>query len=268
MKRDRHSVNLRHAEMLALIRERQEVMVEELSDIFGVSSMTVRRDLAVLEEQGKINRFHGGASADLRLSPTESKHDMELCRHLIAMKAASLVKGGDTLLINGSSTALSLLRFLEGKDVNVYTNNARAVMTQFPSCVNLQLFGGTLKGAPHILTGDLTLRNLMDVHGTKAFLGCTGISLDGEIMCGIPAELGINETMIAHADEYYILADFTKIGKSSTYASFHLEKRGCVITDEHAPAETVERLRAIGMQVLQVGHSEFPDVWQTSDNEE
>ena len=54
MKRDRQSVNIRHAEMLALIRDRQEIMVEELSEIFGISTMTVRRDLQVLEEQGKI----------------------------------------------------------------------------------------------------------------------------------------------------------------------------------------------------------------------
>lgn len=60
MKRDRQSVNLRHAEMLALIRERQEVLVEELSKTFGISMMTVRRDLQALEEQGKISRFHRG----------------------------------------------------------------------------------------------------------------------------------------------------------------------------------------------------------------
>ena len=61
MKRDRQSINIRHAEMLALIRDRQEILVDELSNIFGISTMTVRRDLQALEAQGKISRFHGGA---------------------------------------------------------------------------------------------------------------------------------------------------------------------------------------------------------------
>ena len=73
MKRDRQSVNLRHAEMLALIRERQEVLVEELSETFGISTMTVRRDLQALEEQGKISRFHGGASVDVRQVAADAK---------------------------------------------------------------------------------------------------------------------------------------------------------------------------------------------------
>ena len=57
MKRDRQSVNIRHAEMLALIRERQEVMVEELSEVFGISTLTVRRDLQVLEERDRSAAF-------------------------------------------------------------------------------------------------------------------------------------------------------------------------------------------------------------------
>ena len=106
----------------------------------------------------------------------------------------------------------------------------------------------------------MTLRNLMDVHAQKAFLGCTGVSPDGEIMCGIPSELGINETMIEHAEKYYILADYTKIGKTSAYASFHLEKHGCVITDERAPEDVLKQLRSTGMEVIQVRRSDFPEL--------
>lgn len=102
-------------------------------------------------------------------------------------------------------------------------------------------------------------RQKVKVQAGKAFMGCTGISPDGEILCGIPTELGINETMISHAREYYILADHTKIGKTSTYASCSLEKTGTIITDELAPAHIVEQLRTIGMTVIQVGTADFPE---------
>ena len=144
MKRDRHTVAMRHAEMLAMIRERQEVLVEELCEAFAVSPMTVRRDLQLLEEQGKINRFHGGATVDLRPGSGPGRNDAAVGRELIA-----------------------------------------------------------------------------------------------------------------HADEYFILADFTKVGKTSAYASFHLEKKGTVITDALAPEEVVAQLRAAGMKVVQVRASDL-----------
>ena len=260
MKRDRRSVSLRHAEMLALIRERQEIMVEELSQRFGISPMTVRRDLQVLEESGKISRFHGGATVDVRLATSGEHEDAALYRQLIARYAASVVADGDRILINGSNTALAVLDHLSGKSVKVFTNNGLVIGKKYPDGLDVQLSGGVLRGSDHILVGDLAMRNLMDVHMDKCFLGCTGISPDGEILCGIPSELGINETMINHAGSYYILADHTKVGKAGTYASFHLEKRGCIITDECAPAAVVERLRAIGMQVVQVRRADFPDI--------
>ena len=252
MKRDRQSVNLRHAEMLAMIRERQEVLVDELSETFGISTMTVRRDLQALEEQGKISRFHGGASVDVRQVAADEKDEVEICRRLIARRAAALVESGDSLLINGSNTALGLLDHLAGKRVSVFTNNSQVCGRKYPPQIDLQLSGGSFRGQTHILTGDLAMRNLMDMRADKAFLGCTGISPDGEILCGIPSELGINETMIEHAAAYFILADYTKIGKAGTYASFHLEKKGTVITDWNAPLDVVDQLRAIGMQVMQV----------------
>ena len=258
MKRDRQSVNLRHAEMLAMIRDRQEVLVEELARAFDISPMTVRRDLQTLEDQGKISRFHGGASVDLRSVSADEKTLVALCQRRIARRAASLVAPGDRLLINGSNTALALLDHLGDKSVAVFTNNAMVVGHKYPAHVDVQLSGGVLRGTQHILTGDLAMRNLMDVHADKAFLGCTGISPDGEILCGIPSELGINETMIEHADAYFILADYTKIGKAGTYASFHLEKKGCVITDEFAPADVLNRLRAVGMQVIQARAADYP----------
>ena len=161
------------------------------------------------------------------------------------------------LLINGSNTALGMLDYVGGKRLRVFTNNGLAVVRRFPEGVDVQISGGVTRGTQHILTGDLAMRNLMDMRANKAFLGCTGISPDGEILCDIPSELGINETMIEHADSYYILADHTKIGRTSAYASFHLEKKGCVITDDGTPEDVVERLRVAGMEVVRVRMSDF-----------
>ena len=101
------------------------------------------------------------------------------------------------------------------------------------------------------------MRNLLMEQAGKAFIGCTGISPNGELLCGIPTELAINESMMGHSDQYFIMADHTKIGVMGTYASLHLEKTGTVITDEMAPAAVIEQLRFIGMTVIQVKQSDF-----------
>ena len=261
MKRGRQSAELRdarRAKMLSVIRERQKIKVEELANLFDVSLMTVRRDLQALEDKGLIGRFYGGALLGPHAPAVSEKDDVELYRRLIGCYASSLVSSGDQLFINGSSTALGLLDFVEGKTVRVFTNNGLAVNRQFPVGVEITLSGGVLRGDGHIMTGDCTMRNLLMMKAEKAFIGCTGISPDGEILCGIPSELGINETMIAHAEMYYILADHTKIGKAGTYASFSLEKAGVIITDEKAPEDVVVQLKNIGMRVIQVKKGDFP----------
>lgn len=259
MKKDRQSVNNRHAKMLSIIRERQEIKVDELAELFGVSLMTVRRDLQVLEDKGLINRFYGGAAVERRPLSSPDKDDVARYRQLIARYAASLLLDGDYIFINGSTTALNLLDYIEDKTVHVFTNNGLSVNRKFPSGAMITLSGGSMRNGGHIMTGDCAMRNLLITQAEKAFIGCTGISPDGEILCGIPTELGINETMISHSYEYYILADHTKIGKAGTYASFSLEKSGTVITDELAPADVLEQLKAIGMKVVQVKRSDFAE---------
>lgn len=260
MKKGRQSVDARRAKVLSMIRERQKIKVEELAEYFQVSLMTIRRDLQVLEDKGLIGRFYGGATVDFGAAPLSERDSVALYRQLIGRYAAALVGEGDALFINGSSTALGLLDYVGNKAVHVFTNNGAVINREFPSGVEVTLSGGTLRGQSHILTGDCTMRNLLMAQADKAFIGCSGISPDGEILCGIPTELGINETMISHARKYYILADYTKIGKTGTYASCSLERPGTIITDEMAPAAVIGQLRTIGMAVVQVKRGDFPDL--------
>lgn len=256
MKQDRQTVDARRESILSVVRERQKITVEELSARFGVSLMTIRRDLRALENAGKLGRFHGGARAGAR----STRDTVSLYRRVISRRAAALIRPGERVFINGSATALDALEYVEAAPVYVFTNNGLAVGRQFPPGVDITLLGGSLRAAGHIMTGDCTMRNLLTMRADKALIGCSGISPNGEILCDIPTELGVNETMIGHADRYYILVDHTKVGRAGTYASFSLETAGCIITDENAPPEVLERLRMLNMEIIQVGRKDFPDL--------
>ena len=260
MKQDRQTVEARRANILSVVRERQKITVEELASKFGVSLMTIRRDLRTLEDAGKLGRFHGGASVDSRAVSDAERFAVSLYRNFVSRYAATLIQPGDRVFINGSATALDALDYVDASPVYVFTNNGLAVGRRFPAGVDVTLFGGSLRGAGHIMTGDCTMRNLLAMRADKAFIGCSGVSPNGEILCDIPTELGVNETMIGHAERYYILVDHTKVGKAGTYASCSLETAGCIVTDEKAPPEVLERLRMLNMEIVQVGRNDFPDL--------
>lgn len=247
MKRDQKSINARHEQILDLLDRKQELKADEIASAFGISLMTVRRDLQALEDQGLLKRFHGGARRVKRENLKEELY-VQRARDDISRYAAGLIQKMDSIFINGSMTASGVLEYLQVPDVTVITNNAFAAGYLTSKEIHIYLTGGNLRG--HIMVGDFCLRNLLSSYATKAFLGCTGISDQGEILCDIPSELSINETMISHAQEYYILADYTKIGKTEASGSFTLPKSGTVITDSKANPKILERLREKGIRVI------------------
>ena len=124
MKNNRKAVDERHLKILNLIRERGEVKVDELARTFQISPMTVRRDMQYLEEERLISRVHGGAisleKANMMLSRDEK---IAICRERISEYASRFIDNGDTLFINGSRTALNMLKYARDNKVLVNTNN-------------------------------------------------------------------------------------------------------------------------------------------------
>ncbi|MCC8139846.1 MAG: DeoR/GlpR family DNA-binding transcription regulator [Lachnospiraceae bacterium] len=256
MKNNRKAVEDRHRKILDMIRANGEVKVEELVREFGVSAMTARRDLQYMEQERLLTRTHGGALSLERASALLSQNEkVALCRDRISEYASGLVNDGDRIFINGSLTALNLLKYLEGKRVSVFTNNCRAIGEQYPEHVTVRFTGGDLRN--HVMVGDYVMRNLLNMTADKTFLGCAAVYDDGEFRYDIPTEIGINESMIAHTkQEIYILADHTKIrnreAQTNIYGSCSYDRPCTLITDDNASVGVVEQLRRRGIQVIVV----------------
>ncbi len=255
MKRERKTVDERQSRILEMIRSNGEVKVEELARMFGISLMTIRRDLQYLEERHLITRFYGGAAAVNHHHTMTDEEEVQMYRDLIGRYAARYVEDGDTLFINGSRTSLHMLRHIGEKRVTVHTNNGWAIQEELSAGVCVHLTGGILRD--HIMVGEQTMRFLLDCEADKCFLGCAGVYDDGEFRYDIPTEIGINEAMVARTKgNLYFLADHTKLQHRTNgvnrYGSSTYEKPCTLITDEKANPEVVERLRAVGMKVVLV----------------
>lgn len=256
MKRPRSSVDERRLEILKRIQKKDEIKVDELAEEFGLSLMTVRRDLQFLESRQLITRFYGGATARPTSRPLTEDEEVQMYRQRIAQFATRFISSGDTLFINGSQTALDVLNYVQVSNVRVITNNGSAIGAKYPAGVSVTLTGGELRG--HVMVGDYVMRNLLNTTADKTFIGCAAITAKSEFCYNIPMEIGINETMINRTSQgLYILADHTKIQKSAllenSYGSCIYDLPWTLITDEKADPETVEQIRRTGKKVYVVG---------------
>ena len=256
MKRPRSSVDERRLEILKKIQAQDEIKVEQLAEEFGLSLMTVRRDLQFLESRQLITRFYGGATARLTSRPLSEAEEIQMYRQRIAQFATRFISSGDTLFINGSKTALDALRYLQVSGVHVITNNGAAIGMKCPPGVTITLTGGEPRD--HVMVGDYVMRNLLNMTANKTFIGCAAITAQGEFCYNIPMEIGINEAMISRTTQgLYILADHTKLQKTAStenrYGSCIYEGHWTLITDEKVDPDIVAELRAMGKHVYVVG---------------
>ena len=254
MKNSKANVEARQKNILQYVRKAGEVNSYDLVDEFKISIMTVRRDLEELEQKHLLKRTHGGAcTLDYVKGSKSLSKNIRMCRDLISRYASSLIKDNDRIFINGSRTALKMLEYVGNKNVTVYTNNGLAFGRKFPENVSIHMTGGELRN--HILVGDATMRNILDVTANKTFIGCWAVYDDGAFLYNIPNEIGINEAMISRTTEdLYILADHSKLQRhdnlESSYGSCIYDSKVTLITDNQADTEIIEKLRASGIEII------------------
>jgi len=253
LKRERALVEKRRHEILEELRRNDRIRVDELAQRWNVSPLTIRRDLQSLEEQKKVQRFYGGASL---VENEKAVNKMDICRETISKYAASLVEDGDTIFINTSMTALNLVKYLDGKRVNVITNNGKVMNIDVPNSVSVLLSGGELRYPKYAMVGEFALKNMENLTAMKSFVGCSGISIEKGMTTGILNEVHINHLMLEQVTgESYILADHSKIGRDSSFVSQEIGWIKNLITDELTSKEQLALFREKNIKVHQVKSS-------------
>lgn len=257
MKRKKVFVDNRRRDILKAIIDSPKISVNELAQRFHISPITIRRDMQFLEDQNLITRFYGGATPTSEARETIDDNLVSKYRRLISEYAASLVEDNDSLFINTSMTALDMVRHIKSDNVTVITNNGFAIHKETPPGVNVFLTGGEIRQPKEALVGEFAERNLLSVNAKKAFIGCSGLSFEDGMTTENANEVKLNELMLTRAgSEAYILADHTKIGKSSSFKTCDIGIVTHIITDELAPKEEIERFKEQGIIVHQVKDTE------------
>jgi DeoR/GlpR family transcriptional regulator of sugar metabolism len=246
----------RRRRILEWIQEEGSARVRELAEAFRVSDATIRQDLEKLESEGAITREHGGAflnSAAPQSGPLTLHHqeNMDKKRRIGAM-AAGLVSDGETLILDAGTTTTEIaLRLTSRRQLTVITNalNIAIHLGAVPTFA-VHLPGGQFKSPTLSISGDKSVEYFSNIFAGKLFLATAGVDLDAGLTYPSFADLQLKEAMIKAAAHVYLVADSTKIGKSSFTRLGSLDVIHSLITDDGISDRVAKEFERRGVEVL------------------
>jgi len=241
---------------MQLLQQNNSVKVSELKELFGVSEMTIRRDLERLEQHGLLVRTHGGASLNPKNSVDVAFHNRNQKfveeKEAIARTAAELVHNGDSIVLDAGTTTTAMTKYLrDKKDLIVLTNSLTVVndLTNVPG-ITLIITGGNVRDITLSLVGSLAKDNLLRFNVDKAFIGTSGLCPVQGLTNQNMYESEVKKAMIDIAREAIVLADHSKFHRVSFSCFSPLNAVRKIITDSKAPTDTVQKIRDMGIDVL------------------
>jgi DeoR/GlpR family transcriptional regulator of sugar metabolism len=250
---------VRQKQMCELIAAQGECSIEQLMEQFGVSGMTVRRDLQSLADQGKVLRTHGGAAMAEQISFEfeflNRVRDNHPAKEAIATTAAAQIRDGESVMLDSGTTTLELAKQLRGRQgLTVITSSLPiAAQLQYDQRIEVLLLGGRLRASSPDLAGALTESNLETLRADVAFVGADAIDGQGAVYQESPELARMLTKMAASAGRVYVVADGSKLGKTALWRFGRLADWAALITDAAADRAVLASLKKAGVRVIKAG---------------
>jgi len=247
----------RRTMILEKLESENQVNVSQLSEEFGISEVTIRNDLAQLEEKNLLVRARGGAikihqrvGLDHQLLKKNKINIKE--KRKIAKAAAKLVQANDTIIIDSGSTTSEFASHLENiTNLNVITN-ALNIASQLSNLkdINVIVPGGFLRKESLSLVGTPAESGFQNYFCDRVFLGVDGIDLEFGLTTPNIEEAHLNQKMISISKQVIVLADSSKFAKRSLAYICPLNKVDILITDEGIPKDIRKQIESLGVNII------------------
>jgi DeoR family fructose operon transcriptional repressor len=253
-------VEERRQRVLDLVSERGFVALTDLAKAIDVSESTLRRDLDYWHKQGLLRRTHGGAmfvgdAATLPALEERSSSQLEE-KKLVARAAASRIRDGETILLDGGTTTLEVARLLVGRSLQIVTNSL-PIASLFSSSreTDLVILGGYVYPKTGVALGPLTVRMMEDIHVHQLIMSCGGITSKGLFNSNLLL-VETERQMMRCADEVVVVADHTKIGRQALAYLCNLTDIDTLIVDSQLSDEQRDLLRQNDVRLFVAGATE------------
>ncbi|MBR2322094.1 MAG: DeoR/GlpR transcriptional regulator [Clostridia bacterium] len=230
--------DIQEKEILTLIQDKQVLTVEELSKTLYISPSTVRRKLQKLQNKGLVIRTRGGAkindASNFLPSFSFRTHQNSLEKKKIALSATKLIKNGDVIFLDGSTSAFFIGEYLAGfKDIKVITNGIDTLSLLAKNGILAYSTGGViLKNNNSVLVGEHAISMIEKYHADVTFFSAASITADGKIYDIFEEENPVRLAMLKNSTKKVFLSDSTKFGKISPYYICTVNDIDYIVTDK------------------------------------
>jgi DeoR/GlpR family transcriptional regulator of sugar metabolism len=243
----------RRARIVEALEEQRVVKVSTLSEVLGVSEITIRRDLKLLDREGVLRRTHGGAV--LRRRPLEDQ-PLEVAaaeaaapeKARLARAAAAMIELRDTVFLGSGSTVAGILRFVDpGLEARVVTHSLAAAAEAQGLSLEIIFLGGLYRPQINAVEGTWPIDMIGSFHADKAFLGADGLDCVAGLTTPDIAVAQIELAMIRRTrGEVVVLADNNKIGLVHQVVVCPLDQIDVVLVDEGVTADVRAKIQRAG----------------------
>jgi DeoR family transcriptional regulator of aga operon len=254
---------LRLTAILEILRETGSVSVDELSSRFAVSVVTTRRDLDLLEKDGRLRRTHGGAVSIEPLFYEPFRNDRSFQAQVekfadekrrIARAAAALVGAGETVALTPGTTTTEVVRSLpQNFNITVVTNTVNIPMELSKrKDLNVYVTGGHLRGDWFSLVGPTAVQSLSGILIHTLFIGADGLDPEWGATCFSSDEADFNSALVRASRRRVAVVDHSKFDVTAGWRICGISDIHMVITDTGTSDETAAAFERSGVQVLRV----------------
>ncbi|MGH2701008.1 MAG: DeoR/GlpR family DNA-binding transcription regulator [Actinomycetota bacterium] len=236
------------------------VTIAQLEGDFGISQMTARRDLAILEREGRARRTHGGAVlpelAGHEDSFRQRVEQATAAKHALATAAANLVEPGESLFLDSSSTSFFVAQELRSRGVSasVITNSIPILdLLSGPEAPSIEVIssGGLVRKLTLSFVGPHSIDAISRHFADKCFLSVKGLMRDGHLVDPDLLEAEVKRTMVKQADRPVLLVDASKFGHKGLHSIAHVSDVSLVLVAE-AAEQSLQWLEVSGVEVRRV----------------
>ncbi|MFM2348308.1 MAG: hypothetical protein RL654_3061 [Pseudomonadota bacterium] len=239
--------------ILSRLRAEGQFLVKPFSEELGLSEDTVRRDLRELAAEGKLQRVHGGAlpaspaTGDLQMR-TQLASDEKL---LLGQAGAALVRPGQTVILDGGTTSLQVIRHLPHDLRATVITHSPSIAVALAEHVHIEVLtlGGRLFRHSMVHVGASVIEAAMRLRADLYLMGVTGVHPEAGLTTGDFEEAAVKRTLHERAADTVVLATLDKLGAASPFTVTSLKALSALVVPAAAPAALLQGLRAGGASV-------------------
>lgn len=239
----------RQEEILEILNRNKSATVDYLASKLYVSGATIRRDLRAMEKQGMIIRSHGGAmpfkSSSVETAFVVREQKDATAKRKMASLAVRLIKNGDSIFVDSSSTAGYVMELLKDfTNLTVTTTGIRnAIILSSTDKVKTYIAGGLIANHSNSITGTDTMDYISRIHADISILSCTGVSLETGFNDASIEQAKLKQCMRKNSSKVAMLVDTSKFGKTFMCHDFWFDDVDYLISEKLPPKEFLEVIK-------------------------